>query len=113
MQQSYKLLAISHWLLNTRITEETLPHFPIPSFGGANAFNDAGGFEVGKMLLDGFGRDAYLCCKSSSTQRTIICQRRTIFSLLFTVFSLPFSANTTFSPYFSVIGSEDAKRMIS
>ena len=51
MQQSYKLLAISHWLLDTRITEETLPHVPIPSFGGANALNYAGGFKVCKVLL--------------------------------------------------------------
>ena len=32
MQQSYKLLAISHWLLDTRITEETLPHVPISPY---------------------------------------------------------------------------------
>ena len=32
MQQSYKLLAISHWLLDTRITEETLPHLPISPY---------------------------------------------------------------------------------
>ena len=57
------------------LTEETLPHLPIPTFGGADALNDAGGFEVGKMLLDGFGRDAYLYCKSSGTQRAIFCQQ--------------------------------------
>ena len=90
------------------LTEETLSHLPIPTFGGADALNDAGGFEVGKMLLDGFGRGAYLYCKSSSTQRTIFCQQGSVFSLLFAVFSLLFSVNTTFSPYFSAIGSEDA-----
>lgn len=57
------------------LTEETLSHLPIPTFGGADALNDASGLEVGKMLLDGFGRDAYLCCKSSGTQRTIFCQQ--------------------------------------
>ena len=67
----------------THITEETLPHLPIPTFGGADALNDAGGFEVGKMLLDGFGRDAYLCCKSNGTQLAIFGKQSTIFSLLF------------------------------
>ena len=62
-------------IAETRITEETLSHLPIPTFGGADALNDAGGFEVGKMLLDGFGRDAYLYCKSSGTQRAIFCQQ--------------------------------------
>ena len=75
MQQSCKLLAISFYRLKTRITEETLPHLRIPTFGGADALNDASGFEVGKLLLDGFGRDAYLYCKSSGTQRAIFCQQ--------------------------------------
>lgn len=39
MQQSYKLLAISHWLLDTRITEETLPHVPIsPYFSSVSPY---------------------------------------------------------------------------
>ena len=65
------------WAVGVRLilTEETLSHLPIPTFGGADALNDTSGFEVGKMLLDGFGRDAYLYCKSSGTQRSIFCQQ--------------------------------------
>ena len=41
------------------------------SFGGANAFNDASGFEVGKVLLYRFGRDAHLAGKRNGTQLAI------------------------------------------
>lgn len=101
MQQNYKLLAISHWLLDTRITEETLPHLPIPSFGRANALNDAGGFEVGKVLLYRFCRDAHLAGKRNGTQLAIFGKQGNdflptflckvdVFSLLFIGFSLLF-----------------------
>ena len=43
------------------------------------------------MLLDGFGRDAYLCCKSSSTQRAIFCQQGNDFLPTFCSFSPTFS----------------------
>ena len=108
MQQSYKLLAISHWLLDTRITEETLPHLPIPSFGGANALNDTSGFKVCKVLLYRFCRDAHLVGKRNGTQLaifgkqgndflptfygflpTFLCKVN-VFSLLFIGFSLLF-----------------------
>ncbi len=85
MQQSYKLLAISHWLLDTRITEETLPHVPIPSFGGANALNYAIGFEVGKVL----------------NMQCIILSGNHPKS--FMVFSLLSCAKLMFSPYFSSV----------
>ena len=77
------------WAVGVRLilTEETLPHLPIPTFGGADALNDTRGFEVGKMLLDGFGRDAYLYCKSSGTQRAIFCQQGNDFLPTFLQFS--------------------------
>ena len=43
----------------------------MPSFGGANALNDAGGFEVGKVLLYRFCRDAHLAGKRNGTQLAI------------------------------------------
>lgn len=43
----------------------------MPSFGGANALNDAGGFEVCKVLLYRFCRDAHLAGKRNGTQLAI------------------------------------------
>ena len=86
MQQSCKLLAISHWLLDTRIIEETLPHLPIPTFGRADVLNDAGGFEVGKMLLDGFAEMPIFAARAAVLNVPSSASKETIFSLPFTVF---------------------------
>ena len=54
-------------------------YFPISSFGWADAFDGAVGFEIGEMFFYSLGGDADFHSESRGTQSAILCKKNDYF----------------------------------
>ena len=54
-------------------------YFPISSFGWADAFYGAVGFEIGEMFFYSLGWDADFHSESRGTQSAILCKKNDYF----------------------------------